>query len=417
LPQRHRTPPANLSLSLDAARALHLAAQGLAQAPVAPATKAGVLGVIRRMGALQIDTIHVVARSPYLVLWSRLGSYDPAWLDELLAEGAIFEYWAHAACFLPTEDFPLYRRRMLDGLRRGGWRHSHDWLAAHADEIERLLSFVRANGPVRSADFERTDGRVGTWWDWKPEKLALEHLHNVGELMTARRHNFQRLYDLRERVLPTWDDARTATIDETLSGHALAAVRALGVTTAAWVPDYFRIPKTGSSALLSRLADEGALLQAQIDGMATPAYVHPDHLALAKAAAAGDLRSEVTTLLTPFDPIVWDRDRARALFDFDYTIECYTPAPKRRYGYFTLPILHRGALVGRLDPKAHRKEGVFEVKSLHLEPGVALSDTLIDDLAATLRACAAWHRTPNVVVSRSDPPELAAALERAVSAG
>src|SRR5262249_23123184 len=148
------------------------------------------------------------------VLWSRLGDYEPAWLDELLAEGALFEHWAHAACYLPIEDYPLYRRRMLDQV--GHWQHSRDWVIAHADEIERLLGHIRAHGPVRSADFERRDGRSNGWWDWKPEKLALEHLHNIGELMIARRHQFQRLYDLRERVLPGWDDAAAPPLEEAM---------------------------------------------------------------------------------------------------------------------------------------------------------------------------------------------------------
>jgi uncharacterized protein YcaQ len=208
------------------------------------------------------------------------------------------------------------------------------------------------------------------WWDWKPEKRALEYLHTAGELMIARRHNFQRLYDLRERVLPTWDDADAPPLDEVWRALALKAVRALGVATARWLPDYFRTPKRGAGALLEGLVQSGEIVAVEVEGQPEPAYVHRDHRALAEAAASGTLRPRYTTLLSPFDPIVWDRARASALFGFDYRIECYTPAEKRRYGYFTLPILHNGALVGRLDPKAHRREGLFEVKVLHLEPGL-----------------------------------------------
>ena len=150
-----------------------------------------------------------------------------------------------------------------------------------------------------------------------------------------------------------------------------------------------------------------------MEGFEEAAYVHPDHIDLIKTAASGDLKPVLTTLLSPFDPLVWDRNRARKLFDFDYTIECYTPAAKRRYGYFTLPILHCGRLIGRLDPKAHRAQGVFEIKALHLESGVAVDEQVVADLAAVLHRLADWHGTPNLVVRQSDPPELAALLEAA----
>jgi uncharacterized protein YcaQ len=396
-------------LTLPAVRALALAAQGLLAPPTGPARKADVLATIRRLEQLQIDSIHVVARSPYLVLWSRLGSYHPRWLDELLAEGALFEYWAHAACFLPIEDYGLYRREMLDG-----WHWQKAWLAAHPDEVNAVLDRIRAQGAVRAADFPRTDGKGGPWWDWKVEKQVLERLLWTGELMIARRENFQRVYDLRERILPGWDDARTPSAEEVRRAVTLKAVRALGVAPARWVAGYFYTPKKGLAALLDRLVDEGALRRVTVEGWDAPAYLHPDHLPLAEQAAAGALEPVLTTLLSPFDPLVSDRARVEELFGFFYRIEVYTPSHKRQFGYFTLPILHRGALIGRLDPKAHRAAGLFEVRALHLEPDVAVTDTLIEDLAATLRACAAWHGTPQVAVRQSDPPEVAARLNAAV---
>jgi uncharacterized protein YcaQ len=396
-----------VELTQDAARAMLLAAQGLLAPPAAPATKADVLAAIRRMGVLQIDTIHVVARSPYLVLWSRLGRYEPRWLDELLAEGALFEYWAHAACFLPIEDFAVYRHRML--ARRtpeGRWKA---WADANAAVIDRVHQRVRDSGPVRSADFER-DGRAGAWWDWKPEKTALELLFDQGQLMIARRERFQRLYDLQERVLPAWDDADALSADEVRRRHVLDAVRCLGVAPARWVADYFRIKKQGVAALLAALAAEGALAPVAVAGWDGPGYVHPANLPLAERAAAGALTPTGTTLLSPFDPVVWDRERALGLFDFHYRIEVYTPAERRAYGYFTLPILHGGRIVGRLDPKAHRAAGVFEVRAVHLEPWVALDEGLVAGLAGAIAACAAWHGTPEVQLGRTDPPELRGAL-------
>ena len=403
-----------MMFSRAVARALLLAAQGLSSPPERPAAKGDVLESVRRMGVLQIDSIAVVARSPYLVLWSRLGPYDPLWLDELLAEGALFEYWSHAASLIPIEDYGLYRRFMLDGTEK-----TRAWMSAHPEEIERVLARVSEGGEVRSAEFERTDGRAGGWWEWKPEKRALEHLFAAGELMISRRDpNFHRVYDLRERVLeralPGWEDAHAPPYEEVQRALALGAVRALGVAVARWVPDYFRTPKRGIAGLLDELADDGALLRARIED--EPAYVHPDNAGLAEAAVSGELRPSLTTLLSPFDPVVWDRARASELFGFEYRIEVYTPAARRRYGYYSLPILHRGALVGRLDAKAHRKEGLFEVRALHLEPGVPATEDLVAGLGGALRGCADWHGTPQVSVRRSDPPELVKPLQAAVEA-
>ena len=395
-----------------AARHMLLAAQGLLAPPERPAAKADVLAAIRRMGGLQIDTIHIVARSPYLVLWGRLGAYEPAWLDELLAEGALFEYWAHAACFLPSEDYGLFRRRMLS--QRVETDSAYQWARANPEVAAAVLERVRAEGPLRVADFAGRGGGGG-WWDHKPAKAALECLFDLGQLMIARREHFQRVYDLSERVLPGWDDAGTPGVDEVRRELLLRGARALGAAPARWMPDYYRQKnKRLALAEVARLADAGALIAVDVAGWPEPAYVHPDNLGLLEAAEAGALASSVTTLLSPFDPVVWDRERALELFDFHYRIEVYTPAEKRAYGYFTLPILHRGRLVGRLDPKAHRAEGVFEVRGLHLEPGVHADDELVAGLARALRDCAAWHRTPEVIVRRAEPPDLADALRRAL---
>jgi uncharacterized protein YcaQ len=403
----------DLHLDHAAARALMLSAQGLDRRPRRRARKADVLAAVRRMGVLQIDTISVVARSPYLVLWTRLGDYEPRWLDELLAERKLFEYWAHEACFLPVEDYPLFRHRMLDH-SWAGWRYAHKWMDAHREDAARLLQHVRERGEVRSADFDRVDTRGG-WWSWKPEKRMLESLFTAGELMIARREGFQRIYDLRERILPSWDDSRLPSADEVRRTLALNSVRAMGIAKAKWVADYYRTDKTSTRLLPERLADAGDLLRVSVEGWKEPAYVHPDHADTARAAAAGRGKPVLTTLLSPFDPLVWDRGRASEMFDFEYRIEVYTPAPKRVYGYYVLPILHRGRLVGRLDPKAHRKDGVFEVRKIHFEPGVRLSDRLVSEVAGAIRDCARWHGTPEVQIRASDPSPAAGRLQVALT--
>ncbi|MDE2430970.1 MAG: YcaQ family DNA glycosylase, partial [Burkholderiales bacterium] len=227
-------------MSIGSARALHLAAQGLLAAPHKKAKKDDLLACIKQMAALQIDTINIVARSPYLVLWSRLGQYDISWLDELLKEKKIFEYWSHEACFLPIEDFGLYRHQMISphGL---GWKYNQRWLNENTHEVEKIKQYIQQYGACRSADFERTDGKSGGWWEWKPEKRALELLFTTGELMVAERQKFQRVYDLRERVHPDWNDA--IHLEQNLDCQrklVLKAIRALGICKANWVSDYFR---------------------------------------------------------------------------------------------------------------------------------------------------------------------------------
>ncbi|MDF3085054.1 winged helix-turn-helix domain-containing protein [Burkholderia sola] len=402
-----------LTLSPAAARALHLAAQGLLTPPRRKATKSDVLDTIRRMAQLQIDTIHVVARSPYLVLFSRLGDFPPHWLDEHLAEARLFEYWSHEACFLPIEQFGLMRYKMLDPSGMG-WKYAAEWHEQNRPEIERLLARIREEGPVRSADFAREDGAKGNgWWDRKPEKRHLEVLFTTGDLMVSARRNFQRVYDVRERVLPHWDDARDLPPrDAVLPALLDYTCRALGVVRADWVADYYRLPRRSYRAELERLAEAGDLIPVQIDDWKEPAYVHRSLDALLPAAAADTLRSTVTTLLSPFDPVVWDRRRASTLFGFDYTIECYTPEHKRRYGYFCLPVLHRGRLVGRVDAKAHRTLGTFELKAVHVEPGVRFGTGLAADIAKAVKKLAAWHGTPEVTVAHA-PPALVQAFARA----
>jgi len=404
------------SLSLQQARLLQLAAQGLLQLPRRRARCGDVVAAIERMRLLQIDTIHVVARSPYLVLHARLGDYPMEWLDEALAGGRLAECWAHEACFVSAADFAWHR----------AWRNQrgNHWAHRHAERMHReqrsgmdgLLEGIRASGPVRAADFARTEGKGESgWWAWKPEKRWLEAWFALGELMVLRRERFQRVYDLAERVLaqldPPLDPAVTRLSSADLRRRfILDSVRALGVAQAAWVADYFRLKPRVTEHELAPLLATGELLAVPVQGWKVPGYVHRDHAELLDRALRGRLRTTRTALLSPFDPLVWDRTRLQAMFDFEYTIECYTPAARRRYGYFVLPILHRGRLVGRLDAKAHRSDGVFEIKALHLEPGVAIEPGLPRDLAGAIVETARWHGTPEVRVTRTRPATLARLL-------
>lgn len=229
--------------------------------------------------------------------------------------------------------------------------------------------------------------------------------------MILRRINFHRRYELRERVLPDWSDDQLPSEEERRRELAIIALRAMGLATARQLSDYFRMRAQGLEALLKALVEEGLAHQVTVEGWNAPAYIHHDYMV---ALEHGLQPPKLTTLLSPFDSLIWDRERTRALFGFDYSLECYTPAPKRRYGYFVLPILRRGELIGRLDAKAERREGIFRVKAIYLEPEVAPGDELLADVAGALLDCAAWHRTPQVVVERSEPRELIPALESAL---
>ena len=409
-----------IRLSAQGARLVHLSAQGLLAQPRRRARKADVLDAIRRMRMLQIDTINVVARSPYLVLFSRIGAYQQAWLDQLLEQGALFECWAHEACFAPAEEYALHRRHALDRLGHWAMKHALRMRREHAGEMDALLARVRARGPVKAVDFERSERVAGGWWGWKVEKRWLEALFALGELLIAKRENFQRVYDLSERVLEriaaqsSHDPADLPSSTAMQREFVLGAVRALGITQARWIADYFRSGRRVKDAELDAFVDSGELLRVEVEGWKAAAYVHADNRELCLAGASGRLRATRSTLLSPFDPVVWDRERAATMFDFDYRLECYVPAPKRQWGYYVLPILHRGRMVGRLDAKAHRAEGMFEVKALYLEDGVEVSEALADAVALAIKRCAEWHETPEVAIGRCAPGKFKLPLKQAL---
>lgn len=376
---------------------------------------ADVAATVQRMALLQIDTIHVVSRSPYLVLHSRLGNYPRQWLEDTLAAGHVFETWAHEACFAPVDDLHAHRAYNRHARRHWGLANAEKNHVTHRPHMDKLLEHIRMNGPVKSSDFERVDGKGGAWWGWKDEKRWLEALFALGELMIARRENFHRVYDLTERVAPQC--VQPCDVPEVSALQTLwieKAVTALGVTQARWINDYFRTKPRIKDADLDALVDAGTLLRVVVQGWDAPGYVHASHSALLKKARAGKLDATHTALLSPFDPVVWDRERASTLFGFDYRLECYTPEDKRVYGYFVLPILCRGELIGRLDAKAHRAEGVLEIKALYAQPGLRWTDAQVMDVARAIADSAAWHDTPKVRIATTQPAGLAARLRLAL---
>lgn len=386
-------------LSLTAARHLHLAAQGLLRKPSRRAKPDDILPTIRRMSLLQIDTINIVARSPYLVLFSRLGAFEPHWLDDALRNGELMEYWAHEACFLPREDFALVRHRMLSPDKMG-WKYRQAWMQEHAAEIEQLIAHIEQHGPVRSADFEHPRKGTSGWWEWKPHKRHLEGLFTAGKVMVIERRNFQRVYDLTQRVMPQWDDVRDLLSQEQAEAIMLEkSARSLGLFRAQWLADYYRLRRPALALALAQMQEAQTILPVNVEGLG-PAWLHASLLPLLEQAQAEKLTATHSAVLSPFDPVVWDRKRAEQLFGFSYRLECYTPAPKRQYGYFVLPLLHRGRLVGRMDAKMHRKTGVLEVIALFLEEGVSPSLQLEKGLQRAITDFARWQGAQRITFSR-----------------
>ncbi|ELY4220647.1 YcaQ family DNA glycosylase [Cronobacter sakazakii] len=390
-------------LSLRAARHLHLAAQGLLKKPTRRARPADILATITRMSLLQIDTINIVARSPYLVLFSRLGSYPGRWLDEALARGELMEYWAHEACFLPRSDFPLFRHRMLKP-ENMGWKYRAAWMEEHTQEIGELMAFIERNGPVRSADFEHPRKGASGWWEWKPHKKHLEGLFTAGQVMVVERRNFQRVYDLTTRVLPEWDDSLHLIDQAQAEAQMLAnSARSLGIFRSAWLADYYRLRNVAIGPLLQAWQEEGVVVPVDVETLG-PMWLHHALLPLLERAVAGKITATHSAVLSPFDPVVWDRRRAEEFFNFSYRLECYTPAPKRKYGYFVLPLLHKGALVGRMDAKMHRQQGSLEVIALYGEEGVSLTAGVIAGLRQAIADFAAWQGATRVIFRQLPAP-------------
>jgi len=381
-------------LSLAQARRIALAAQGFTDPrPTGRVDRRHLRRVLDRMGLIQIDSVNVLARSQELPLFARLGPHPRSLIGDATAAGELFEYWVHEACHVPVEHHHLYRWRMQSDHRWGDVRRLAERRPGFVDEVYRR---VEAEGPVASSDLEQRVGPKGSWWDWDDGKVALEHLFWSGRIAAVRRPtDFARLYDIAERVIPADVLARpTPSEHEARKELLVFAARHHGVGTADDLADYHRQKPHVCRPLLLELVEEGRLLHAQVEGWGKPTYLHPD--------AAVPRRVAARALLSPFDPLVWHRDRVERLFGFRYRIEIYVPQPKRRYGYYVLPFLLGDRLVARTDLKADRQRRVLMVQGAFAEPGAPV-DEVADALAAELHLMAGWLGLERVEVgSRGD---------------
>jgi uncharacterized protein YcaQ len=381
---------------------IQLSTLGLLTPPSSAPTKSDLLRTIRQIGILQIDTINVVNRSPYLVPWSRLGTYDPTWLEEIHKDGDLFEYWAHASSFIPIEDYPLFRRKMVEQATH--WWPVSDWVNNNQDMIDFVMETIKEKGPQKASDFPKRTGDNQGWWDWKDEKIALDLLWTRGDLMIPFRKNFQRYYDLRENVIDYSEEKDIPDLRTVNEKLVEKTIKILGATREKWVADYYRLKKTEVRTSIQSLIEQKHIFRVESKDFPEGILIHVDNQELIEQTIKGNLNAENTTLQSPFDPLIWDRVRTKELFDFDFTLECYLPAPKRKFGYFSLPILHNGQLIGRMDSKAHRKEKIFEIKSLHFEPWFRPDQLFFNEFSKVLRNFAEWHQTPEIEVSKNVDP-------------
>lgn len=385
-------------LSSSQARRIALGAQGFARPrPTGRVDRRHLRRLLDDVGIIQIDSVNVLVRSQELPLFARLGDHPRSLIPDATAGGDLFEYWVHEACHVPVGLRPLFQWAM-EGHPR--WKSMRRFAAENASLIDDVRRRLRDEGPLVASDLELRDRPKGQWWDWDDGKYALEHLFRTGEVTATRRPNdFARVYDLSERVLPAEILAAPAPSEDDAKKELLVlAARHHGVGTAADLADYHRL--THTRRLFAELVEEGRLRSVTVEGWSQPAFLHPD--------AALPRRIQARALLSPFDPVVWFRDRGERLFDFHYRIEIYVPRPKRRYGYYVLPFLLGDRIVGRVDLKADRKNGRLLALGAFGEPGIDPSEVGAE-MRAELDSMAAWLGLDSGVVV-SDHGDLAPAV-------
>ncbi len=372
-------------ISIEEARAIALGSQGLINNTFGKG-KQGTLNAIEHLGYIQLDTISVVARAHHHSLWIRVKDYEDKHLDTLLAKDkTIFEYWSHAAAYLPMSDFRFslpQKAKYATG--------EHYWYSAEKKLRKHVLERIKTEGPLQSRHFEDPRKRKG-WWEWKPAKRALEQLFLEGVLMVSKREGFQKVYDLTERVLPKNANDSPPTTNELCEHLIMKAIQAHGLITAE-EPFYLRKGlKAQGLKTLKKLLKDGHVREVKVRSIENAFYTSNEMQNLKCKMQNG------VHLLSPFDNTIIQRKRAKQLFGFDFMIECYLPEKKRKFGYFCLPILYGDRFVGRLDPKADRAKGVFHVKSFHWESGFKPDDAFMEGFMRKMNDFAVYNGCPELV--------------------
>jgi uncharacterized protein YcaQ len=372
-----------------------------------------MMDVANRIHNIQIDTISVVSRSHNLITFNRFPKYEEGDVWKHQKEGKLFEYWSHAACLMPMETYPFYvwRRSFFP---EDLWTSFRKWGAENKDIIEQVYKKVKKEGVTNSASLGERNTKSDGWWDWKVEKRALEYLYTTGRLMVALRKNFQKQYDLAERVVPAGVETEPMTNDEAADFIVETTLSSLGLASQMDIRTYLgRLParklwngkRTEVEAFLDERVSDGTLEIVTIEGVKDNYYILKKNID--RLSNLGVVNEDASVkILTPFDNILRERHFPKQIWNFDYTIECYVPAPKRVYGYFVLPILDGLDLAGRLDAKVHRKIGVLEIKALYLENDEIKSSDGLDRLKRGITDFAGFHSCEQVEVGKVKPRNL-----------
>ncbi len=399
-------------MNADVARRIALAAQGFTDPrPASPPGRRHLQRVLSRVQLLQLDSVNVAVRAHYMPLFSRLGSYAPALVDDAAWSHSarkprlLVEYWAHEASLIPVEDWPL----LHSGAKRAGWWTNYRAISDRAPElVDGIMTVVKEQGPIGAGAIERAllgegSRSTGPWWGRSEVKQLCEYLFGLGELTTGSRKSFERLYDLPERVIPSEVLALRVDAAEGARQLITRSAVALGVATEPDLRDYYRLAPRASQQAVAELVESGVLEPVAVEGWTAPAYRH--------ASAKVPRKVLGRALLCPFDPLIWERARTERIFGFRYRIEIYVPEEKRVHGYYVFPFLLDGELVARVDLKADRASGVLRVQGAFAEPGCETGRVTVE-LAAELRHMAEWLGLGDVVVMpRGD---LAGALQGVV---
>lgn len=378
-----------------------------------------LVDLISALGYVQIDTLHVVNRAHDVTLWARFGSYDLDAFHRLIyADGQrrLYEGWGHAASLIPLDHYRYHRWRTDATYSYNPGFHNWADKGDNRTLADQTLERIRAEGGLRVGDFSDDGDQRGAWYDRRPSKQALEALFAWGDLMVADRVNFQRVYDVKERVLPDWVDTTPLPDKQGRRFCLERAAKALGVFDLRYLTFYAYMRATPVRAEVKALLTDGTLVE--IQGESTKGVkkwlVHRDNLPLLEAATEGDIQAERTTFIAPFDSLLWAQSRDQTLWGFEQLLECYKPASERVYGYFSFPILHQDRLVGRFDPKLDRESGVLNLNAIYLEPGIEPDDELVAGVATAMRDFLAWHGATDLRIEKSDPAAFGEKLLRAL---
>ncbi|MGE8525673.1 winged helix-turn-helix domain-containing protein [Chryseobacterium rhizosphaerae] len=392
-------------LTLQQLQLLTLESQGLTKNSPFGTGKNAVLNAVEHLGYVQIDTLSIIERAHHHTLWTRIPDFQTDYLEELVEERKIFEYWFHAASYLPMQDFRYALPQMLHVKQDASHYYNAD-----KNVMQAVIDTIRAEGPKRARDFETQSSKTGSWWNWKPAKLALERLFMQGDLMICGRSGMQKMYDLTERVLPKNISTAEPAPIEFAEYLIKTYLRAYGFTTVKQITHLRtgNVLKANVNKALQSMMEEGTLSKVDVEGL-PPVFIQNNLLEKTFNSTPSHVR-----LLSPFDNSIIHRDRIKQIFNFDFRLECYTPKEKRQYGYFCLPILFGDQFIGRVDCKTHRKDKKFELIHLFIENTDISTEVWLEPFIEEVKRFAAFNGCESLILTKVSPSKLTAVIKKAL---